>query len=157
MRRSTRIGLGFMLCGFAGAALAVLPPPTAAQVQAQAAKKAIADAQAESDKQHLLAKMDALSGAWRIKAGEQGWTLNAPTALAAPAAVALSAPASMTGGSGLSNGKAESKAESMTGSKSGAATANPGTAPATIDKPASAAPRADLKVAPSPPPASVKP
>ena len=140
MHRIIRISLALVLFGSAGTAAPVLPPPTPAQVQAQAAKKAIADAQAESVKQHLLAKMDALSGAWRIKAGEQGWPLHAATALAAPASMtgastsgvsttgASTTGAAVTGASGQSNSTSESKigavpvpAQTMVEKKSGAA------------------------------------
>lgn len=164
MHRIIRISLALVLFGFAGTAAPVLPPPTPAQVQAQAAKKAIADAQAESVKQHLLAKMDALSGAWRIKAGEQGWPLHAATALAAPAA-ALAAPASMTGAStsGVPTTGASTTGAAVTGasgqsnstseSKIGAV---PVPAQTMVEKKSGAAPRADPKVVPAPPPASVK-
>lgn len=132
MKHTSLIALA--LAAWTGLASATLPPPTAAEAQAQAAKKAVADAQAEKDKQALLAKMDALTAAWRGKAGEKGWTLNAPTALPAPA-VALVAPATQSAPSGQPDGKL---------------TATGAQAPMTSEKAGSAVPSADVKPAPSP-------
>lgn len=132
--------LALLLAGWAGVAAALLPPPTPAQVQAQAAKKAIADAQAEKDKQILLAKMDALASGWRGKAGTNGWKLNEPTALPAPVA-AVTAPATQSGSSGQPGGKMGEVAKQ---------------APMTSEKSGTAAPSADVKPAPSPPASSVK-
>jgi hypothetical protein len=140
MPTRTLIGLALVLAGWAATATAVLPPPTPAQVQAQAAKKASADAQAEKDKLLLLAKMDALSTAWRGKAGEKGWKLNAPTAVLAPVA-AVTAPANQAGSSG------------QPGGTMGVAAAQ---APVTSEKAGSAAPSADVKLTPSPPASTVK-
>ncbi|MDL2357196.1 MAG: hypothetical protein QFF03_18225 [Pseudomonadota bacterium] len=119
---------------------ATLPPPTAAEAQAQAAKKAVADAQAEKDKQALLAKFDALTAVWRGKAAEKGWKLNPPTPLPAPAA-AVTAPAAQSAPSGQPDGKL---------------TAVGAQAPVTSEKSATAAPSADVKPAPSPPAATVQ-
>lgn len=136
-----RTALALVLAGWAALAGAALPAPTPAQVQQQAAKKATADAQAEKDKQLLVAKMDAISAAWRGKAGEKGWTVNAPTALPAAQVAAVTAPANQAGSSGQPNGRM------------GAAAAQ---APITSEKSGTAAPSADVKPAPSPPASSVK-
>lgn len=74
---------------------AVLPPPSPAQAQAAADKKAAADAQAARDKAALLASMDAVSARWRSRAAHEGWKVNPPTALppAPPPAPAAAAPA----------------------------------------------------------------
>ena len=138
MKHTSLIALA--LAAWTGLASATLPPPTAAQAQAQTAKKALADAQAEKDKQALLAKMDALTTRWRGKAGESGWTLNAATALPAPAA-ALMAPATQSAPSGQPDGKL---------------TAVGAAAPITSEKSATAAPSADVKPSPSPPASTVK-
>jgi hypothetical protein len=140
MHTTSLIALTLALAAWAGVADAVLPPPTPAQVAAQKAKKAIADAQAEKDKQLLLASMDKLSAAWRGKAGEKGWKLNAPTALPAPAA-AVTAPATQSAPSGQPGGKM---------------TATGAQAPMTSEKSGTAAPSADVKPAPSPAPSTVK-
>lgn len=128
------------LAAWTGSALATLPPPTAAEAQAQAAKKAVADAQAAKDKQALLAKMDALTATWRGKAGDRGWKLNPPTALPAPAA-ALTAPATQSAPSGQ---------------PAGVMTATGAQAPMTSEKSGTAAPSADVKPGPSPAASTVK-
>jgi len=135
----------------AGVASAVLPPPTPAQVQAQAAKKAAADAKAEQDKQLLLAKMDALSNAWRGKAGANGWTLNPQTALPPPAAAAGTVAA---GAAAALSAPATQSAPS--GQPAGVLTTTGANAPITSEKSGTAAPSADVKPAPSPAPAMVK-
>lgn len=132
--------IALVLAASSGVALATLPPPTSAQVEQQKAKKAIADAQAEKDKQALLAKMDALSASWRGKAGEKGWTVHAPTPLPAPVA-ALTAPALQSAPSGQPQGQL---------------TATGANAPMTSEKAGTAAPSADTKTAPSPPASTVK-
>lgn len=145
----TKLMMAAVLATLSGAASAVLPPPTPAQVQSQAAKKAAADAKAEQDKLLLLAKMDALSNAWRGKAGANGWTLNPQTTLPAAAAsgavagavAALSAPATQTAPSGQ---------------PAGVMTTTGANAPITSEKSGTAAPSADVKPAPSPAPATVK-
>ena len=127
-----------VLAAVTGTASAVLPPPPPAQVQAQAAKKAAADAQAEKDKQLLLARMDVLSNAWRGKAGAKGWKVNPPTALPAPlagspvsgASAALSAPAAQSAASGQ---------------PAGALTTTGANAPITSEKSGTAAPIADVR------------
>jgi colicin import membrane protein len=129
-----------VLAGWTGAASAKLPPPTAAEVEAKAAKKAVADAQAEKDKQLLLAKMDTLTAEWRGKAGAKGWKLNAPTPLPAPAA-AVAAPGAQSAPSGQPDGKL---------------TAAGAQAPIKSEKSNTAAPSADVKPAPSPPASTVK-
>ncbi|MDB5935979.1 MAG: hypothetical protein JWQ01_3323 [Massilia sp.] len=136
----TKLLIALLLAASTGAALAVLPPPTPAQVEQQKAKKASADAQAEKDKQALLAKMDTLTANWRGKAGAKGWKVNSPTALP-PAAAAVTAPATQSGPSGQPDGKL---------------TATGAQAPMTSEKAGTAAPSADTKTAPSPPASTVK-
>jgi hypothetical protein len=81
----------------ASVAWAGLPPPTPAQQQAAAEKKAKADAQAAKDKESLAASMDAVTARWRTRAAKEGWQTHPPVAVvaAAPAAapVAGAAPA----------------------------------------------------------------
>jgi hypothetical protein len=132
--------VSMMLAGWTGAASAKLPPPTAAETEAKAAKKAAADAQAEKDKQLLLAKMDTLSTAWRGKAGAKGWKLNPPTPLPAPVA-AVTAPGAQSAPSGQPGGKL---------------TAVGAQVPVKSEKANTAAPSADVKPAPSPPASTVK-
>lgn len=138
MKKTSLIALALTVCG--GLASATLPPPTPAEAQAQAAKKAAADAQAEKDKLVLLAKIDAITAAWRGNAGAKGWKLNAPTPLPAPVA-ALTAPANQSAPSGQPEGKL---------------TAVGAAAPITSEKSATAAPSVDIKPAPSPAAATVK-
>jgi hypothetical protein len=138
MKHTSLIALALAFCS--GLASATLPAPTAAEAEAQAAKKAVADAQAAKDKQSLLDKMDAITASWRGKAGAKGWKLNAPTALPAPVA-ALTAPANQSAPSGQPDGKL---------------TAVGAAAPLTSEKSATAAPSADIKTAPSPAAATVK-
>jgi hypothetical protein len=135
-----RVLAPILLAGWAGAASAKLPPPTAAETEAKAAKKAVADAQAEKDKQLLLAKMDTLTTSWRAKAGQKGWKLNPPTPLPAPTA-AVTAPGAQSGPSGQPDGKL---------------TATGAQAPVKSEKSNTAVPSADVKPAPSPPASSVK-
>jgi colicin import membrane protein len=137
---SNKLTMAVLLAGLAGLASAALPPPTPAQVEAQAAKKAAADAQAEKDKLALVASMDALSSAWRGKAGAKGWAVHPPTALPAPIA-AVTAPATQSAPSGQPGGVL-----TATGAK----------APSTSEKFNTAAPSADVKPAPSPAAATVK-
>jgi hypothetical protein len=73
-------------------AQARLPPPTPAQAEAAATKKAAADAAAQHDKEALLASMDTLAGRWRGAAPKHGWKLNPVVPVAAPVA-AVGAPA----------------------------------------------------------------
>lgn len=120
----------------AATANAALLPPTPEQVQAQAAKKAAADAQAAKDKQELLASMDALTARWRGKAAAKGWKVNAPTTVAATPA-AVTAPANQTAPSGQPDGKLSSTGQA---------------APKTSEKAGTAPPSADLKQAPKPAP-----
>jgi colicin import membrane protein len=84
----------------ASVAWAGLPPPTPAQQQAAADKKAKADAQAAKDKISLTASMDAVTTRWRARAAEQGWKAHpavavaaAPPAAAAPAVTTAAGPA----------------------------------------------------------------
>jgi hypothetical protein len=136
----TKLLMALVLAASSCAALAALPPPTPAQVEQQKAKKAIADAQAEQDKQALLGKMDALAASWRAKAPAKGWKVNAPTALPAPAA-AVTAAANQSAPSGQPDGKM---------------TATGAAAPMTSEKAGSAGPSADTKTAPSPAASTVK-
>ncbi len=136
----SKLLIALVVAATSGAVLAGLPPPTPAQVEQQKAKKAIADAQAEKDKQALLAKMDELSTGWRGKASAKGWTVNAPTPLAAQAQ-AVTAPALQSAPSGQPNGQL---------------TATGAQAPITSEKSGTAPPSADVKPAPSPPASTVK-
>lgn len=136
----TKLLIALVMAASAGAALAVLPPPTPAQVEQQKAKKANADAKAEQDKQALLAKMDDLSSRWRGKAGANGWTVNPPTLVVAPAA-AVTAPATQSAPSGQPTGRL-----TTVGAQ----------APMTSEKAGTAVPSADVKNAPSPPASTVK-
>jgi colicin import membrane protein len=132
--------VSMMLAGWTGAASAKLPPPTAAETEAKAAKKAAADAQAEKDKQALIAKMDTLAVAWRAEAGKEGWKAYPPTPLPAPTA-AVTAPGAQSAPSGQPDGKL---------TPAGAQ------APMKSEKSNTAAPSADVKPAPSPPASTVK-
>lgn len=71
-----------VIAGLTDSALAALPAPTAAQEQAQAAKKAATDAQAEQDKQKLAASMDALTARWRARAAASAWPTHPPVPVA---------------------------------------------------------------------------
>jgi colicin import membrane protein len=79
----------------ASVAWAGLPPPTPAQQQAAADKKAKADAQAAKDKISLTASMDAVTTRWRARAAEQGWKAHPAVAVAAaaPAVTTAAGPA----------------------------------------------------------------
>jgi len=131
---------GLVLMSGALSAHATLPPPTPEEAQAQAVKKAAADAQAAKDKDALLASMDALSTRWRANARAKGLKVNPPTAMAS-ASVAVKAPAAQN---------------SPTGQPDGKLTAAGAAAPKTSEKAGTAAPSKDVKPAPSPPAASVK-
>jgi len=72
----------------ASVAWAALPPPTPAQQQAAAEKKAKADAQTAKDKLSLTASMDAVTTRWRSRAAEQGWKTHPAVAIAAAAPAA---------------------------------------------------------------------
>jgi hypothetical protein len=128
------------LAGTCGLAAAVLPPPSAAQAEAQATKKAAADAQAAKDKQALLATMDTLSTRWRDSAKAKGLTVNPPTPIAAPV-VAVTMAAKESGPAGQPDGKL---------------TAAGAAAPKASEKQGTAAPSRDVKPAPSPSAATVK-
>jgi hypothetical protein len=84
-------------------AWAALPAPTAAQEQAQAAKKAATEAQAEQDKQKLAASMDALTARWRARAAANGWPAHPPVPVAPVAG--FNASASQSGQSGQPGGR----------------------------------------------------
>lgn len=142
MKTTSMIKAGALLVlaaafGLAGAAL---PPPTQAQAEAQAAKKAAADAQAAKDKASLLATMDSLSERWRGNAKAKGLTIHPPTPIAAPV-VAVTMAAKETGPAGQPDGKL---------------TAAGAAAPKTSEKEGTAAPSKDVKPAPSPAAATVK-
>jgi len=95
--RSTRSMLALAAgLAFGSAAWAALPPPSPAEAQKAAAKKAEADAKAAQEKEALNASMDRISGHWRQRAAKEGWKAKPPVALAAaPAsgAAPLSQPA----------------------------------------------------------------
>lgn len=135
-----KITTALLLLAIPVLALGKLPPPTPAQAQAAAEKKAQAAAQADKDKQALLASMDAIAARWRSRAATEGWKMNAPVAVAAPAA-ALVQPNAQSSASGQPGGVmgAVAKAAPMTSEKSG-----------------TAAPSADVKNAPSPPASKTK-
>lgn len=137
---SLKITTALLLLAIPLLALGKLPAPTPAQAQVAAEKKAQAQAQADKDKQALLASMDALSSRWRSRAATEGWTVNAPVAVAAPVA-ALVQPNTQSSASGQPGGVmgAVAKAAPMTSEKSG-----------------TAAPSADVKKAPSPPASQTK-
>ncbi|OIJ43076.1 hypothetical protein [Massilia timonae] len=78
--------------GLAGASWAALPPPSPAQAQAAAAKKAEADARAAKEKEALNASMDRISGQWRQRAAQEGWTIKPPPPVSGPTGVAASDP-----------------------------------------------------------------
>ncbi|MGF6179528.1 hypothetical protein ABIB42_000526 [Massilia sp. UYP32] len=78
--------------GLAGASWAALPPPSPAQAQAAAAKKAEADARAAKEKEALDASMDRISGQWRQRAAQEGWTIKPPPPVSGPTGVAASDP-----------------------------------------------------------------
>jgi hypothetical protein len=111
----------------ASAAWAGLPPPTPAQQQAAADKKAKADAQAAKDKLSLAASMDVVTTRWRARAAEQGWKAHPAVAVVAAAPPAAAAPATAAGPGGQP------------------APGTPGAAPGAAPAPAPAA-------APAPPP-----
>ncbi len=69
-----------------GGAQAALPAPNPQQAALAAQKKAAADAQAQKDKETLLATMDAVSNRWRARAAKESWPTHAPVPVAAPAA-----------------------------------------------------------------------
>ena len=82
----------------AGASLAALPPPSPAQAQDAAAKKAEADAKAAREKEALNASMDRISGQWRERAAEEGWTIKPPPPVTGPTGVAASDPTPASAG-----------------------------------------------------------
>lgn len=131
---------GLMLMSGALSAHATLPPPTPEEAQAQAVKKAAADAQAAKDKDALLASMDGVSNRWRANAKAKGLKINPPTPLPAPTA-AVKAPADQNAPTGQPDGKL---------------TAAGAAAPKTSEKAGTAAPSKDVKPAPSPPASTVK-
>jgi hypothetical protein len=152
LMRAAKLTALATLAALAGTAWAVLPPPTPAQVQAQTAKKAAADAQAEKDKRELLASMDAISNAWRGKAGAKGWKLNPPTAMPAPAPGAV--PAGATAATAAVSAPGAQSAPS--GQPGGVMTATGAKAQITSEKSGTAAPSENVKPAPSPAAATVK-
>jgi hypothetical protein len=81
----------------ASVAWAALPPPTPAQQQAAAEKKAKADAQAAKDKVSLAASMDAVTTRWRTRASQEGWKTHPAVAIAAAAPAAGAAPVTTAG------------------------------------------------------------
>ncbi|WP_313632914.1 hypothetical protein [Massilia timonae] len=84
--------------GLAGASWAALPPPSPAQAQAAAAKKAEADARAAKEKEALNASMDRISGQWRQRAAQEGWTIKPPPPVSGPTGVAASDPTQASAG-----------------------------------------------------------
>jgi hypothetical protein len=105
----------------ASLAWAALPPPTPAQQQAAAEKKAKADAQAAKDKESLAASMDAVTARYRTRAGQEGWKTHPAVAIAAApapggapvtAAGPASQPAAGTVGAGATPSGAPPKIQS---------------------------------------------
>ena len=94
-RHLLALASGLVLAGAAGAAL---PPPSPAQAQEAAAKKAQADAKAAKDKEALAASMDKISGHWRQRAAQEGWTIKPPPAVTGPMGVAASDPTPASAG-----------------------------------------------------------
>ena len=82
----------------AGASWAALPPPSPAQAQAAAAKKAEADARAAKEKEALNASMDRISGQWRQRAAQEGWTIKPPPPVTGPVGIAASDPTPASAG-----------------------------------------------------------
>jgi|AraplaDrversion2_2_1032049.scaffolds.fasta_scaffold03233_7 hypothetical protein len=105
--RHPAIKAALLIAGLLVASLAwaALPPPTPAQQQAAAEKKAKADAQAAKDKESLAASMDAVTARYRSRAAQEGWKTHpavaivaaAPAAAAAPGAAGATAPATAAG------------------------------------------------------------
>ncbi|MDY0973748.1 hypothetical protein SOM61_02140 [Massilia sp. CFBP9012] len=95
LRALSALALGLSL---AGASWAALPPPSAAQAQAAAAKKAEADAKAAKEKEALNASMDRISGQWRQRAAQEGWTIKPPPPVTGPMGVAASDPTPASAG-----------------------------------------------------------
>jgi colicin import membrane protein len=114
--------------------MAKLPPPSPAQLEAAAAKKAQAQVAADKDKAALLAAMDAIAARWRTRAASEGWKVNAPVAIAAPAP-ALLQPNTQAGPSGQPGGVMGQAARAQ---------------PIVSEKSGTAAPSADGKKAPTP-------
>lgn len=137
---SLKITTALLLLAIPVLALGKLPPPTPAQAQVAAEKKALAQAAADKDKQALLATMDALSARWRGRAATEGWTVHAPVAVAAPMP-ALVQPNTQSSASGQPGGVMGEVAKA---------------APMTSEKSGTAAPSADVKKAPSPPASQTK-
>jgi len=119
-----------LIAGLTNVASAKLPPPTPAQQQAQAAKKAADEAQAEQDKQKLAASMDAVVARWRARAAANGWPTHPPLPVAPIAG--FNASASQSSRSGQPDGRL------------GAAAAQ---APVRSEKSGTAPPSSDVKQA----------
>jgi hypothetical protein len=91
-----------LLLGLAAPAWAKLPPKTPAEVQAAAAKKAQADAQAAREKQELGVSVDYVTAQWRRRAAAMGWKVNPPVTVT-PAG--LTQPAAQSSASGQPGGQ----------------------------------------------------
>lgn len=131
----------------ASVAWAALPPPTPAQQQAAADKKAKADAQAAADKVSLAASMDAVTARWRQRAAKEGWKSHPAVAIAAAAPAA--APAA--GGAPVTvAGPASPPPPGSLGAGNTTAAGQAGGSPAIkSEKLGTAAPSADVKIAPT--------
>jgi colicin import membrane protein len=92
-----------------GVAHASLPPPTPAQQQAAADKKAKDAADAAKAKEELAASMDAVAAHYRQRAAAQGWKTHPPVAIAAASsatsATGVSAPNTGNAPAGQPNGQ----------------------------------------------------
>ncbi|RNF29112.1 hypothetical protein NM04_19605 [Massilia aurea] len=95
MHTLAALALGLSLAGVSWAAL---PPPSPAQAQAAAAKKAEADAKAAKEKEALNASMERISGQWRQRAAQEGWTIKPPPPVGGPMGVAASDPTPASAG-----------------------------------------------------------
>lgn len=127
------VSVAVLTAALCGLAIARLPDPTPAQAEAAAAKKKQADAQAEKEKQELAASMDAIAARWRARAAANGWPMNPPTPVAAPAQ-AVGMPATQSGPSGQPGGRQGSAALA---------------APVRSEKAGTAPPSEDVKKTPS--------
>jgi hypothetical protein len=139
----------------ASVAWASLPPPTPAQQQAAADKKAKADAQAAADKVKLAASMDAVTAHWRQRAAKEGWKSHPAVAIAAAPAAAPAAGGAPVTAAGAASPPPPGSLGAGNTTAAGQAAANPAIK---SEKLGTAAPSADVKKAPTQPqPAGTKP
>jgi hypothetical protein len=143
--RHPAIKAALLIAGLLVASLAwaALPPPTPAQQQAAAEKKAKADAQAAKDKESLATSMDAVTARYRTRAAQEGWKTHPAVAIVAAAPAAAAAPG---GAPVTAAGPASQPAAGTVG-----AGATPSGAPPKIqsEKLGTAPPSEDVKKAPT--------